>query len=92
MFKVQKEEYHTGFQMIFENGWTVSVQFGRGNYCKNRSMKFVGQEPVYESPDAEVAAWDENGVWYRFDEGDSVKGWCKPDEVADFIAKVKAFA
>jgi len=89
MFKVQKDEWNTGFQIMFENGWTVSVQFGRGNYCDNRSMKFVGQEIVNKSPDAEIAAWDENGVWYKFDESNTVKGWVKSDEVADFIAMIK---
>lgn len=89
MLKVQKDEWHSGFQMTFENGWTVSVQFGRGNYCANRSTKWpFGQEEIYKSSDAEVAAWDEQGVWYQFD-GDSVKGWCKSDEVADFISKIK---
>ena len=24
-----------GFQITFENGYTVSVQFGKGNYCEN---------------------------------------------------------
>jgi hypothetical protein len=89
MFRVQKDEYNTGFQMVFENGWTVSVQFGKLNYCSNRTYT-SGKEIFFQSPDAEIAAWDENGVWYRF-ENDTVKGWCKPDEVADFIAKVKAF-
>ena len=27
-----------GFQMTFENGYTVSVQFGPGNYCDNYSL------------------------------------------------------
>ena len=32
MFKITRG---TGFQMTFENGWTISVQFGYGNYCDN---------------------------------------------------------
>lgn len=90
MFRVQKDEYNTGFQMVFENGWTVSVQFGWPNHCTNQHKK---HHTIYSSSDAEIAAWDKNGEWYHFeDEGEAtVKGWCKPDEVADFIAKVKAF-
>jgi hypothetical protein len=27
-----------GTQMTFSNGWTISIQFGWGNYCSNRDM------------------------------------------------------
>jgi hypothetical protein len=27
-----------GARMTFSNGWTISVQFGWGNYCSNRDM------------------------------------------------------
>jgi hypothetical protein len=30
-----KSTNNKGFQMTFENGWTISVQFGYGNYCDN---------------------------------------------------------
>jgi hypothetical protein len=89
MFKIQNDRYNTGFQITFENGWTVSVQFGKLNYCSNR-IYTSGKEMFSKCPDAEIAAWDENGVWHQF-EHDTVLGYCKPDEVADFIAKVKAF-
>lgn len=83
MFKLMKTDWNTGFQMTFENGWTVSVQWGKGNYISNRNCGDT-------SDTAEIAAWDENDKWYRFDH-DVVKGWCKADEVADFIAMVKGF-
>lgn len=86
MFKLQKDEYHNGFQITFENGWTVSVQFSWCNYCSNQHKK---HHTIYSSSDAEIAAWDENGVWYRF-ENDTVKGWVKADEVVDFMAMIKA--
>lgn len=83
-----------GFQMTFANGWTVSVQFGYGNYCENRSYDRTdfdpGVKPKGESKDAEIAAWDASGTWYDF-EHDQVKGWCSADEVAAFITKVAAF-
>lgn len=99
-----------GFQMQFANGWTVSVQWGRDNYCENRHMKEelntykVAQElaksatfgqqglfpPVPTCPDAEIAAWNADDQWYEF-ECDTVKGWCSPDEVAEFIAMVASF-
>jgi hypothetical protein len=82
-----------GFSMTFENGWTVSVQWGPGNYCENRDMNAMahyqrdGRYECLDSKDAEIAAWDKDGNWYRMD-GDSVKGWVRPDGVANFIAKI----
>ena len=82
MFKLMKTDFNTGFQMTFANGWTVSVQWGPNNYIADRRC---GDKSV----NAEIAAWSENDNWYRF-ENDTVKGWCKPDEVADFMAMIKA--
>ena len=33
--------YAQGFQLTFENGWTISVQFGEYNYCSN--LKGIGK-------------------------------------------------
>jgi hypothetical protein len=94
-----------GFQIKFANGWTVSVQFGTGNYCENRDFttgtgqRFPGTTDGYERREytagamgcqtAEIAAWDSNDVWYAF-EHDTVKGWCSADDVAAFIAEIAA--
>lgn len=59
----------TGFQMGFENGWTVSVQFSKFHYS--------GQNT------AEIAAWCDE--WHRFEDDGMVKGWCTANEVAEFI-------
>jgi len=81
--------------MTFENGWTVSVAFGTGNYCDKRGIGFDDMdEPMrhlgWESRTAEIAAWDANDDWYDFGY-DTVKGWCTPEEVAEFIAMVSKF-
>jgi hypothetical protein len=47
--------YHDGFQMTFENGCTISVQFSKHTYSD-------GGETT-----AEVAAWDNKGNWLMFD-------------------------
>lgn len=76
-----------GFQMTFENGWTVSVQWGYNSYCGNKMKGVYGQENQerdFKCMDAEIAAWDEEGVWYQF-ETEDVKGWCTANEVAEFI-------
>ena len=92
----------TGFSMKFANGWTVSVQFGEYSYCKNRDpaqtrRRHRGVDLLHSERNknknkcinAEIAAWDANEKWYAFDH-DNVKGWCDADEVADFIAMIKA--
>jgi hypothetical protein len=83
MFSTDKTAYTNGFHMTFANGWTVSVQFGKGNYISDRGHH--GQ-----SVDAEIAAWDKDGAWYDFGDDGKVKGWVKADEVADFMVMIKA--
>jgi len=83
-----------GFHIDLENGWTVSVQFGIGNYCSNRSNignPFKDIPEFIECPNAEIAAWatDTRGIgttdWYLFEDGEQVKGWQNPTKVIDFI-------
>lgn len=57
-FKTTAERgYNDGFQMTFENGCTISVQFSKHTFSDG------GQTT------AEVAAWDNQGNWLLFDEG-----------------------
>ena len=89
---------HKGFKMTFDNGFTISVQWGTGNYCENNrpsidhsdQLDWSNRPGEYSSPDAEIAIWNKDNVWYDFGH-DRVKGYCKPDEVADWIIKVKNF-
>lgn len=88
MFKVTSGK---GLQMTFANGWTVSVQFGAGNYCDhyNRSWAPDGEDVnelcgAQGSTTAEIAAWDKDGNWHDFG-GDKVKGYVNADDVAHFI-------
>lgn len=94
-----------GFQLTFKNGYTVSVQFGKFNYCEHHLKLLngtIGATPVFEreykefynSKDAEIAAFyedkDGNRHWYAKDDwGDDVCGYVEADEVADFIYEVK---
>lgn len=90
--------YNKGIQMTFDNGWTISVQWGAGNYCSVGRMTQMMTDhlttPVHSSPDAEIMIWREEGgkVAQTYDFGsDQVKGYCEADEVADWIYKVKNF-
>jgi hypothetical protein len=88
---------HKGFHMKFTNGYTISVQWGAGNYCENRSLhehdsiEWKNRDAVYDSPDAEIAVWDVNGEDLKFDNGDLVKAYVSPNEVAEWIYKVANF-
>ncbi len=79
-----------GFQMTFESGWTISVQWGVGNYCERKSFTVSPLEDqkqiTVESSNAEIAIWDKNGEWYTFDNGDTVLGHLTADEVAEWIS------
>jgi hypothetical protein len=79
-----------GFQITFANGWTVSVQFGRGNYCENSGAYEIKRgEPVPPSRTAEIAAWDADGNWHPF-EYDTVEGHQTPAQVLEFMNLVAA--
>ena len=85
-----KSTLNKGFQLTFENGLTISVQWGYGNYCERRSYdkydSVMQSDSFNESHDAEIAIWDENKKWHDFG-SDEVKGWCSADEVAAWITK-----
>jgi len=87
-----KSTLRKGFQMTFENGWTISVQWGYGNYCDNRSFlqSDIDNTEDLECETAEIAMWDKDDKWFEFGY-DTVKGHCTPDEVADWIDKCRKF-
>lgn len=84
-----------GFQMTFDNGLTISVQFGVNNYCERRSFEISyrgdmdAATPIISSTTAEIAIWHKDSdTWFRF-ESDQVKGWVSTNEVADWISIIK---
>jgi hypothetical protein len=73
-----------GFQISFNNGYSVSVQFGGGNYCSNRDlpMKDWGKA-VPDSDTAETALMTKDGfVEYQ---GDDVQGHMSPKDVLELL-------
>lgn len=84
---------HRGFQFMFENGWTVSVQFGPGNYCEHHHRSFADPEPKatddWRSKDAEVAVWHDRAEGFlKIDDFDTVVGWLDPEKVAALLNTV----
>lgn len=59
-----KTTMNKGFHITFDNGWTVSVQFGFGNYCDNYSLSIEKQNKIFQnapdmsSDNAEVWCWN----------------------------------
>lgn len=93
MFKITEGR---GFHITFANGYTISVQFGIGNYCTNRHDRNAQLQQAdcnLQCENAEVAAYAQNGNWYRptcLNSGDDVAGYVTPDQLAQVIAEVQA--
>lgn len=80
--KMKIDKNFSGINMTFDNGNTISIQWGMGNYSSTRTVK----KPTPKCTSAEVAIWDENNEWARIDETEGiVKGWVEPDEIAKLI-------
>jgi len=81
-----------GFHITFANGWTISVQFGGGNYCDNYNFPFGEERQQYsmESSTAEVAYFNQNGVMESFGNGDQVEGRQTPTQVLELMNMVAA--
>lgn len=81
-----------GFQIVFANGVTASVQFGEMHYCR----QLPGKQTAAES--AEVAAFVEGDDHLRGwvtqeifpDLGDDVAGYQSPEQVVYFLTKCAA--
>lgn len=96
----------SGFHITFSNGYTLSVQFGIGNYCEHYPEMLNGSGEIIErmsqprkaetwrSKDAEIAILDPKGELVTFseiglDEEEKVKGYVHPEQVADYIERVR---
>jgi hypothetical protein len=91
MFKTFSKK---GFQVSFDNGLTVSVMFGSGNYCEHRfsDMEVGGTVKVWSehnSVSAEIAVIDSNGNFVTefpgCPEGDQFRGWVEPNELLEVM-------
>lgn len=70
-----------GFQIKFDNGYTVSVQFGPGNYGTNYNLGFVeniNKPMTATTAETALIAPDGNFVQYK---DDDVQGYQSPADV-----------
>lgn len=78
MFRINDNK---GFQVKFDNGYTVSVQFGPGNYGSNRNLDFVENINKPMTADtAETALLDPDGNFVAYKDGD-VQGYQSPADI-----------
>jgi hypothetical protein len=79
-----------GFQIRFENGYMISVQFGPGNYCDNYDMDIDDQNSIKAgqqgSTTAEVAVINPNNILMELpNHDDTVTNRSTPTEVLELI-------
>lgn len=85
-FRGGKAISYRGFHKHFDNGWTLSVQWGSGNYCESRE-----HPEMTRSKTAEIAVWrTKGGEWGRWEDGDTVQGWVTSDFVLELINAMQA--
>lgn len=63
---------HKGIRIRFENGWTVSIQFGLGNYCEHhdspsRDWDAPRKADLWQSAEAETALISPAGKFVKYD-------------------------
>ena len=98
--------YNKGFRMTFENGYSISVQWGVGNYCQRKEDGVYGESmktEFWESNSAEIAVFNKEGsmipiTGYTLENKDGtednytdvVSGWLSTNQVAKVIAIVSS--
>ena len=104
MFKQPTNDWQKGYEMVFDNGWTISVKWGAGAEGSNFTENHL--EPNYRhntARTAEVAAIygdpisaRADDLWWNFkedyvepDNRTSVSSFIRPDQVADMIITIK---
>lgn len=78
-----------GFHITFDNGYTVSIQFGAGNYCDNYNSRDYSPKEGMQSSTAEIAYWKKDSAMIEFeDSNDTVKGYQTVKDVMEFLNQV----
>lgn len=87
MFKITGKK---GFHITFKNGYTVSVQFGPGNYCDNynRQIGYDDEQCGKDgSSNAECAVWGPAGgmIEHKLFNGNAVGNRMSPKQVLELM-------
>lgn len=105
MFKTPTNDWQKGYEMTFDNGWTISVKWGAGaegsnftedmlkaNYRSNATARTAEVAAIYGDPiskDADDLWWNFKEDYVEPDNRTSVSSFIRPDAVADMIITVK---
>lgn len=91
----------SGFWITFKNGYCVSAQFGKYNYCGDYNLRISGILPFYDNEEkhntgcenAEVAVINPKGelIHYWGEDEDNVKGHVTPSEFLVLLNEVSKF-
>ena len=82
MFRINDNK---GFQITFDNGYTVSVQFGPGNYGSNRAETYLTTMNMPQSAAlAETALIAPNGDFVAYKD-DDVQGYQTASDVLELL-------
>ena len=85
--------HNKGFQMTFENGFRISVQWGIGNYCQRKEdgdFDDPRKTEFWESLSAEIAVFGKDREFITITNSDVVAGWLTTDKVAKCITVVQS--
>ena len=105
MFKQPTNDWQKGYEMTFDNGWTISVKWGAGaegtnftediltaDYRSNATARTAEVAAIYGDPLSARA----DDIWWNFkedyvepDNRTSVSSFIRPDAVADMIITIK---
>lgn len=88
-----------GFHVTFENGWTISVQFGPCNYGDHYHVRFDPRDPDKTSRECGAQGSHRAEMWAFVSEAPrrgpvyppDPLGYQTPAEFAAFVAKVASF-
>lgn len=87
MFRITDNK---GFQLTFDNGYTVSVQFGPGNYGSNRAETYSTSMNVPMTATlAETALIAPDGSFVAYKD-DDVQGYQTPEDVLELLNYAKS--
>ena len=80
-----------GVHFTFDNGLTISIQIGGGNYSDNYDFPTGNERKVAlpASERAEIAVWNADGKWLDLD-GDQVAGYVPVSKVLDFVQYLRS--
>ena len=94
MFQIYKDGVRQGFRITFENGYAISVQFSRGNYCSNRDAKTLdgtGTDSeiavLYDDTIVDGFFKDSQWEWIKSSD-DNVASYVGPNQLAEVIENV----